>query len=171
MLAFRCTRCRKDHGELPLSYTIGMPDLCFGIPVHEQDTRVILGDDTCAVDGRHFFIRGNIVLRVVDCDDPFVWSVWTSLARRDFKRALAKWMRDSRTSAPPYRGTLGTDLPCYPPTRGLPATLEMQPVGMRPVIRLDDCDHPLARAQREGIDWGEVQRIAEYVIHGPLPGA
>lgn len=167
MPAFLCARCGQSHGELPLSYAIGLPDRCFVIPEHERESRVIVGDETCSIDDREFFLRGNIEISILDYDDAFIWTVWVALSRRDFKRALAKWVRADRVHESPYEVALATDLPCYPPTVGLPAVLVTRPVGIRPDIRLCAGPHPLAQAQASGITLAEVQRIAELVVHGP----
>lgn len=167
MPGFVCSRCGQGHGELPLSYAIGLPDRCFAIPEAEREARVIVGDETCSIDDREFFLRGNIAIPITDYDEAFIWTVWVALSRRDFKRALAKWMRADRVAEPPYDVALATELPCYPPTMGLSAVLTTRPVGFRPDIRLVGGSHPLAAAQASGIALAEVQRIAELVVHGP----
>jgi hypothetical protein len=167
MLAFHCSRCHGDHGKLPLSYVIGVPNKCFDIREQERKTRVSMDDETCSVDGRHFFLRGNIELPIVDYERSFVWTVWAAMRPHDFKRTQAKWMRADPDVEPVYQVTLGSELPCYPHTLGLPAVLEIQGDGALPAIRLAATNsHLLAQAQHQGIDLAEVQRIAEYVVHG-----
>ena len=76
----------------------------------EVDRRVVLTADQCVIDGSEFFLRGRIVVPVVDLAEPFIWGVWAEVSPKDFIRTQALWNLQGRESEPPYRGWLDTDL-------------------------------------------------------------
>jgi hypothetical protein len=127
-----------------------------------------LGDELCVIAGEHCFIRGRLVIPVVDGPPgaEFDWGVWVSLSRDNFERAISLWTEAGREDEPPYFGWLSSDLPLYQPsTLNLKTHVLTQPVGQRPLIELEPTNHPLAVEQRGGIHLARVQEIAEAVLH------
>lgn len=168
MAGFQCGRCGEWHGELPMHYGVAAPIHWFGIPEEERGDRCELTSDQCVIDGEHFFIVGNIDIRVADRDEPFSWDVWVSLSAKNFLRATELWHTPGRESEPAYFGWLSTRLPGYPDTVNLKTKAHTRKVGRRPFIELEPTDHPLAVEQREGITLDRVREIAETVLHlGP----
>lgn len=133
----------------------------------------MLKDETCVMDGEHFFVRGNLTLPVVDRSDPFVWGVWTSLSRASFDRMIMRWDDPGREEDPSFFGWLSSELShVYGlSTLNLKLQVHTQPVGVRPTLELEPTQHPLAREQRNGIHWARVEQIAEMLHHGPIPSA
>ena len=83
-----CGTCGKFHAELPMEFAV--PTLhCFSysIPDNERESRCNLTSDLCNVD-EHFFIRGCLEIPVLDGNGPFVWGVWASLSKENFKRTV-----------------------------------------------------------------------------------
>jgi hypothetical protein len=127
-------------------------------------------DEVCVIDDEHFFIRGNIHIPVHGHESPFGWTVWTTLSRASFERALQFWESPERVNEPPYFGWLNNLLPPYPSTINLATHVHTQPIGVRPLVELEPTDHPLAVEQRQGITLARVQEIAEIMLH-QQPGA
>lgn len=61
-----------------------------------------------------------------------------------------------------------SSLPYKPSTLNLKALVHTQPVGERPLIELEETDHPISVEQHRGITMARVQQIAESGIR---PGA
>ena len=142
------------------------PALWFSLPASERSDRAELTSDQCVLDGKHFFILGRILVPVVDGPGPFVWLAWVSLSEKNFLRACDLWTREGRETESPYFGWLQTALPYEPTTLSLKTNVQTMPVGERPIITLESCEHPLYLEQRHGITMARVQQLAEAVLHG-----
>lgn len=164
-MGFKCRRCGKSHGELPLHYGVEAPLAYYDVPEEERQSRTLLSSDQCVIDDKYFFIVGNIDIPVVGHDEAFSWDVWVSLSPKKFKRALELWTTPGRESEPPYFGWLSTSLPGYPETLNLKTNVHTRAVGRRPFVELEPTDHPLAIEQRTGITWDRVREIAELAMH------
>ncbi|HLH25307.1 MAG TPA: DUF2199 domain-containing protein [Chloroflexota bacterium] len=167
---YTCHSCGAYHSELPLSYFVPLPDAVLWVPEAERAQRCRILDEVCIIDNEHFFIRGNIEIPIRGQETPFGWTVWTSLSRANFERAVRLWDRPERVDEPPYFGWLNNLLPPYPTTIDLKTHVHTRPVGTRPYIELEPTDHPLAVEQRQGITMARVQEIAEIMLH-EQPGA
>jgi hypothetical protein len=162
---FKCGRCGKDHGELPLHYGAEAPLAYYDVPEDERETRTLLSSDQCVIDDKYFFIVGNIDIPILGHSENFSWDVWVSLSPKNFKRAFELWTTPGRESEPPHFGWLSTSLPGYPETLNLKTNVHTRAVGRRPFVELEPTDHPLAVEQRAGITWDRVKEIAELVLH------
>jgi len=131
----------------------------------ERPSRAQLEQEICVLDKDHYFVKGNLEIHVHGKSDPFVWTVWSSLSRENFKRLLDRWDDTEREKEPPYFGWLSTRLPAYPDTLNLKTHVHTRAVGLRPCVELEPTDHPLAVEQREGISLERVAAIAEAVLH------
>lgn len=163
---FRCSRCGESHGDLPVSYGAPAPAYWYGIPPKERERRAELSSDQCIIDGKYFFVVGNVEIPIIGESVSFVWSIWASLSENNFTRASELWETEGREKEPPYFCWVGTELPCYPAsTLNLKARMRTRPVGERPLIELEPTEHPLAVEQRRGITLARVREIAECVLH------
>ena len=162
---FICGTCGEYHTELPMEFGVDVPLLYDTIPAEDRASRCDLTSDLCVVDNEHFFIRGCLEIPVVDGDGPFVWGVWTSLSKENFKRTVQLWETEGREDEPPYFGWLSTRLPLYPDTLNLKTHVHARPIGQRPFVELEPTDHPLAVEQRNGITMARVREIAAALLH------
>ncbi|MEQ0562047.1 DUF2199 domain-containing protein [Amycolatopsis sp. NEAU-NG30] len=163
-LGYTCTCCGERHDELPFAYGAPAPafwnDSLAGTPGN------VLEPERCVLGGTHFFLRGRLVLPVLDAGDDFEWGVWVSVSRENFLRAEELWDDPARVSEPPYFGWLATELPGYEPaTLNLKTNLHTRPPGERPLVEVEPTGHPLAVEQREGITLVRVQAVAELLRH------
>ncbi|MEK6702969.1 MAG: DUF2199 domain-containing protein [Planctomycetota bacterium] len=126
--------------------------------------RVDMTGDMCVVDGKHFFVRGHIELRILDTQDVFAWSVWCSLSHESFEIVSDRWTTIGRENDPPRFGWLQTDLPGYPGgTRHLKTMVHQREVGVVPWIEVEPGSQ-LAEEQAKGImieRWRELIRAAK----------
>jgi hypothetical protein len=150
---------------MPLSYGTDAP--AHWDPSLSGDGSSVLGPEQCIIQGQQFFIRGRLVISVLDAaETEFDWGVWVSLSQENFARTIKLWNSPGREDDPPYFGWLSTELPVYHPSTLLLKThVHTQPVGQRPLIELEPTDHPLAVEQRTGITLARVQQIAETLLH------
>lgn len=163
---FHCQTCGEYHDCLPMSFGAEGPVYFLGMSPEEQAQRCELSTDLCVIDQQHYFIRGCLELPVVDSDEVFTWGVWCSLSEASFKQTLLRWDEPGREHDEPMFGWLSTSLPRYPDTVNLKTMVHPQAPGQRPLVLLEEADHPLSIEQREGITIGRVREIAEAVLHG-----
>lgn len=150
MTGYDCVCCGKHHDELPTCFLIPLPLPVFQIPEAERARRVEISSDLCVLDGEHFFILGNVEVRVRESQDAVRWTVWASLGKASFARALELWDTRGREDEPPYFGWLCNDLPGYESTLNLKTHVHTQAVGTRPLIEVEP-EHQLGLDQRDGI--------------------
>jgi hypothetical protein len=173
MSGYTCKTCGQFHEGLPFSYGSPAPALVLSLSEMEQKRRVTLSSDQCEVRGpnffdeRDYFVLGNIDIPIIESTEIFRWSVWVSLSKVNYKRMGKLWNKEGRENEPPYFGWLSTSLPLYlyPETLSLKTNVHTQAVGIRPFVKLEPTDHPLAVEQRNGITLVRVQEIAELVLH------
>jgi hypothetical protein len=161
---FTCTCCGQDHDGLPFAYTMAAP--VYWSPELAENPANVLGEEQCVINDEHFFVRGRIVLPVLDADEDFEWGVWVSLSPTNFFRMIDVFEDPARVNEPPYFGWLSTVLPGYEPTTlNLKTNLHTQEIGVRPLVEVEPTGHPLAVEQHEGITRVRVQEFAEIALH------
>jgi hypothetical protein len=64
MTGFMSKHCGKYHPELPLNFGCDAPVYYDEIPEKERASRALLLEDQCVIDGKHFFIAGNVEIRI-----------------------------------------------------------------------------------------------------------
>lgn len=169
-LAFECRACGEQHVGLP-AFHFGGPAQLRLVPPDEYDERVELTDDGCVLDldGRHFFVRGQLEIPVRDTDDRFTWSVWVSLSEQSFERYTELFDDRARRAGESFFAWLCNPLPDYPDTMFLRTRLHVRAYPDRPRVELEPTDHPLAIDQRTGIARARAIELAERLLHPADP--
>lgn len=158
-MGYTCPSCGREHDDLP-DLGADKPDPWYDIPEKERTTRAELASDTCILDREHYFIRGVILIPVRDGDRPFGFGVWVSQKRENFLTYVAK--PDDATIGP-FFGWLSTRLSYYEQDTFLIKTMaHFRGKGLRPSIKLEPTDHPLAVAQRDGITLATAWEIVHH---------
>lgn len=161
---FACGTCGGVHSGPPLSFAAPAPD--FWRPELADDPNSLLDADLCVIAGEHFFIRGLIELPVWETGETFTWSMWVSLSRPNFTRAVDVWEQPGRETEPPYFGWLSNVIAGYDPTTlNLRTNVHTRAVGQLPYIELEPTTHPLAIEQRVGVSMSRVEEIAAFHLH------
>ena len=150
MTGYDCASCGQHHDELPYCFSIPLPLPVDQVPEQDRARRVEAGVDLCVLDGEHFFVLGNLDVRVRESEDFIRWTVWCSLSSANFARTVDLWETPGRENEPPYFGWLCNVLPGYDSTLHLKTHVHTQVVGVRPLIEVEP-EHPLGREQRDGI--------------------
>ncbi len=93
--------------------------------------------------------------------------MWVSLSAENFERYKAMFDEEN-PQEPSYFGWLCNHINGYPDTLCLKTNVTLQPYPSRPHIHLEPTDHPLAKAQREGITMDELMAVLH--THGAFDG-
>jgi len=166
---FLCQTCGRYHEGPPMSYDAAAPDILQEIPEDERARRVQQTPDTYMIDRDLYFILGNIEVPIIDSNDVLSWGVWVAVSEGVYQKFLELLDQPGRAKEPPYLGWVSNRLAVYPDTLNMHATVHNRPLGKRPLVTLDESDHPLAVEQHNGITRSRVQKIAE-AIHHPKEG-
>jgi hypothetical protein len=163
-----CATCGTSHEGVPLSFAADFPDVYANMSVDDRQNRIILGSDQCVIDSEIFCIRGCIEIPVIGNKGPFLWGLWARIKEEDFDEIAESWTQSGRENLHgPFKGRLANRLNVYPDTLNLTLTLHVQQVGQRPLFLIDELDHPLAVAQREGMTIKQTQELVSRLLHEP----
>ncbi len=158
-----CSSCGQEHGVLPFSLLADFPDAYVALSVEERKTRASLSSEQCIIDQEQFYVRGCIEIPIRGTDGVFLWGVWAKVEGDVFDAISEHWDSQGReTKIGPYHGLLANSLSIYPRTLNLELKIQIMPVGVRPLFRIEDVDHSLAIEQKYGITPEHAQ---EYVCH------
>ena len=132
----------------------------------ERDARAVIGSDQCIIDQQWFFIRGCLEIPVLGSDECFLWGLWASVREEVFDEISGCWeMAGREKKCGPYKGRLNNSLAMYPETLNLKLAIVMQPVGTRPLFKIEEADHPLAIEQQSGIPCARARELAALILH------
>ena len=162
-MAFTCPTCGKAHDDLP-DVGADRPDPVWDVEESELQRRVKLTPDTCVIDDEHFFIRGVILIPILDTEEHFGFGVWVSQKRENFQIYLE---HPEDATIGPFFGWLSTRIRYYRPadTYLLKTRAHFRGNKLRPSIEVEPTDHPLAVDQREGITMAK----AWDIVHSCMP--
>lgn len=157
-----CRTCGKPHDELAVAIPVTLPTQAAMIAPAKRRKRVWDNGEMCAVDDAHFYIYGSVSLAIHDHPGEFTWGAWAQVDKDLFLWFDEHLETEGRERDGPFRGTLGTDIPFYDCTLGMPLTIRIEPVGYRPTFVLDGVDHDLARDQSLGVTAERVQAFKAW---------
>ena len=111
------------------------------------------------------YILGLLRLPVVETEAEFQWIVWLSVSEPSW-HAYRAGFGIGTYSEPGCVAYLMHEIPDFEGSLGLPVDVWFQPDGLRPLVALHDGDHPLVKAQSEGIDMPQIERWAARMHRG-----
>jgi hypothetical protein len=161
-----CEICGQFHAGQYISLAFDSPDP-FAALKDNAKNRAHLGTDDCVIGSDECYLRGIIELPIVGLDEVFLWGAWARVWQRDYEEFAAHYHSEGREKLiGPYKVRLCNKLPGYgPETLNLKCTLKVQPVGTRPLLVIDEPEHPLAIEQRNGITLTRARQISALVRH------
>jgi len=161
-MPYRCSTCGEEHDDLP---HIGSAAPYHWADRSAGDPQSLLTEDLCIIQERDFFVRGLIEIPVLDCEHEFAWGVRVSHKRENFE-TYREYSQSPDIG--PFFGWLCTAIDYYrEPTLSLKTTAYFRGGGLRPLIVLAECDHPLYRQQRDGISLKEAWEIVHHYMEKP----
>jgi hypothetical protein len=167
-----CDRCGEVHDLAEMEPSYVRPDPLLDIPQEEWPDRARVEKDWCQIRGadhgevRHF-LRVLLPVPVAGREIACSWGVWVELTEPAFERVRALWDEDDQHTEPPFAVRLVNELAGFPDTTGLPGEMRLISPKSIPVFHLRaDVAHPLAAAQRDGVDEATALRWADMHVHG-----
>jgi hypothetical protein len=161
-MAYRCSTCGDLHDGLP---DIGFqwPDPYFDVPGDERDARVQSNTDLCRIDNDQFFIRGLLLIPIIDHDDKFGLGVWVSQSKQNFETYIANY---DTAEIGPFFGWLSNTLSFYDEdTWALKTMAHFQGNGQRPLIEPGESDHSLYFDYANGITLDRAWEMVHTNLH------
>lgn len=159
----------------------GMFEIEFGHPeqwrhqslrVSGQSTLEIGGDrlteDLCQV-GDSFFIRASLELPLLGSDQPLTYSPWVGVTVDNFKLHLESRQSGDFSGFSECNGWLMNYIPGWDQNNWLPASLGFSSEAPRPKLTVFPHHHPLAAAQRNGVDFDRVLDLFAAAGHDIRP--
>jgi hypothetical protein len=125
----------------------------------------LVTEDFCILDGEHYFVRCVLELPIVGLpDETFGYGVWSTLSKPNFEKFAGFFDVGCPPGIGPWFGWFSNRLKGYPDTLNLKCDVLPQPNRQRPLIILDEVDHPLVAEQWDGIS---IDRLFEiYRLNG-----
>jgi hypothetical protein len=165
---FQCHSCKQWHDHMPMDLGFDWPDYVYAIPENERAERVVRKRDFLAVDKEYYFARVVLEIPIKDSDEPFRYGLWVSLSEKSYTRALAIYDDEQASDAePPYFGWVSNDISYWGKTIEMKSSVKLH-AKTRPTICLqapDQLEHPLAKAQRDGLTRDELRQLIEAALH------
>jgi hypothetical protein len=127
----------------------------------------VLTGDLCIINGGHYFVRAVLRLPIIGLpNESFGYGVWAALSKENFDLYLAEFDEGLKNNVGPWPGWLSNAIVGYPDTMNMKCKVYPQPLRKRPLIHLDDSDHPLAVEQIEGVTLDRLFEI--FSVNGHL---
>ena len=160
-MTYTCRCCGEVHDDLP-DLSFDRPSYAADVPDDEFDKRVKLNEDLCVVDDEYYFIRGVLMIPVRENEQDLGFGVWVSQKKENYETYLDNY---DAPDIGPFFGWLSNEFKfAGEPTLNLKTMAHFQGNGLRPLIELEESEHPLSMAQRNGISLDEAWEIIhEYL--------
>jgi hypothetical protein len=168
---FTCRTCGKLHDAEEISFGADAP-VQWALISDLERAKSELGGEQCVIEAdseTRFFVRACLEVPIQGAARTFTWGVWVSLSEKSFQEMSEHWEDPLRTRLGPYFGWLCTKIPEYPDSMFLKTMVHQRGVGERPVVELEESDHPLSVDQRNGVDPARMQDIISKVLHSGTP--
>jgi len=160
-----CATCGKEHQGLPTDWGFKLPDLIFELSYLEKYRRARSNADLCTLDEGRFFVRGLLSLPFTYQDGKFSWGVWAEVDRKTHDSYLNHF-NDEFAKGSKAHGRLANTIPGFPELVNEQLEIEFQDSNSRPSFTFPStAAHPLARDQREGVDFARHHQFLELCGH------
>jgi hypothetical protein len=146
-----CALCGQSHAGETRQLHLLLPEPIFRIDEADRDGRAWVGSDSAVLRDREqerFFVRALLELPVADEHGHFGYSTWIEVDETAFDALRGSWLQ---MGSEPLTGALASEVHPYAFTEGLPVQIHPRAADVLPLVELDDADHELVRAQRNGI--------------------
>ena len=162
---FTCSCCGEIHKGVP-SFGTNAPLYFYDVPEDEREQRTFLTSDTCVIDDKHYFAKGCLEMPIVGYDEIFSFNGWISLSEINFFKFQDLLDEKERNHHQPMVGWFSSSIYPFEETEKLVGRIHFRNDGIRPLIELEPTEHPLSKAQREGITIDKISETYSYYVHG-----
>jgi hypothetical protein len=145
---------------------MSLPEPVFVLDEDEREERARVGDDSAVLRdpaGDRYFVRSLLELPIEGEEGYFGYGTWIEVTREDFDALGELWHDAECWRSTPFPGVLANELTPYEGTEGLPVAIRLREVSLLPLVELDESDHELVRAQRDGISPHRAHELAQTV--------
>ena len=166
-MAFTCDVCGETHAGETRDIRMGLPQPIFLLDEHEREELARVGDDSAVLrdrDRERFFVRALLELPIAGEEGYFGYGAWIEVSEPDFAALRELWDDEDGWRSEPFPGTLANELSPYAFTEGLPVRIRLRDVQLLPLVDLEDGEHELVRAQRNGISQHRAHQLAATVV-------
>jgi hypothetical protein len=155
----------------------GLPDLALDQPQYWQDeappvrnpkelpTGDFLSRDFCVVDGDSYFVRCVLQIPIIGGGGAdFGFGVWSSLSADNFKIYWDGFSNEDYKDPGPWFGWFSSNVKGYPDALSLKCQVDPMQNGQRPLIELEECEHPLSIEYHNGMTFDRALEL--HAING-----
>lgn len=145
---------------------MGLPQPIFLLDEEERDRQAYVEDDFAVLHtekGERYFVRALVELPISGEDGYFGYGSWVEVSAEDVAVLGKLWHDEEGKRAGPFSGTLANELSPYAFTEGLPVRIRLRDVQLLPLVELEDANHELVRAQRNGISRHRAHELAATI--------
>jgi hypothetical protein len=145
---------------------MSLPEPVFVLGEAEREQRAEVGDDSAVLrdpGGDRFFVRSLLELPIDGEEGYFGYGTWIEVSPEAFEALGELWHDVEGWRSQPFAGALANELAPYEGTEGLPVAIRLREVSLLPLVELDEVDHELVRAQRDGISPHRAHELAATV--------
>lgn len=127
-----------------------------------------LSEDFCVLDGKYFMVRAVLPIPVNGIDGDFGFGCWSTLSRENFDKYVDGFDTGDYVDMGPWSGWLMNELATLVEEPN-PLALWVEPRAnrQRPLLWIQNQEHPLAIAQDQGITPDRMLEIFRAYGHGP----
>ena len=166
-MSFTCEVCGETHAGETRDIRMALPHPILLLDEDEREHRAWVGKDSAILrDGERerFFVRALLELPIAGEEGYFGYGAWIEVSEADFAALRELWDDEDGWRAEPFAGTLANELSPYAFTEGLPVRIRLRDVQLLPLVDLEDGEHELVRAQRNGISSHRAHQLAATVV-------
>lgn len=157
-----CRVCGRVHAGMPTDFGWELPDEVWALGEEARQQHLDWATDVCYNEER-WFLRGVLEVPFTFTAGRWGWGCWAEVSKEAVDRLWALGDEDG-SQEPAKPGSLACVIPGHLDSMGLPVLVQFGPADKRPLIYLTpDCEHPLALAQRNGIDEVAYHEIVDRV--------
>lgn len=168
---WQCASCDEWH-EWPFDLAAFAPDPWQGPEEYEHNGALrldgdFLSEDFCVLGGDHFLIRAVLTIPVIGLDEHFGFGCWSTLSRANFEKYLEGFDSIRPVQEELWSGWLCNQLADFVGVDPIALWVQLRPGRQRPLLWVQDDDHPLAIAQTDGISVEHLLSIFARYGHEP----
>ena len=162
-MEYTCSCCNKIYDEIPALH-LDRPNQYYDVPKDRIEKDVFLTSDSCVIANKFFFIHGLIQIPIIGFEEPLVWGTWVSLKEENFFLWQDHYDIEKRNHIGPFFGWHSAQIPMYENTLSLKTQVCIRNNGLRPLIKLEQSDHPFSIDQQHGITRKQLEKILHQCL-------
>lgn len=168
---FTCATCGERHEGL-FDIAFDYPDPWEGPTEKEpngvvrfalEGGRDILSEDFCLM-GEHRFVRCILPLNLIGTGETFAFGVWGTLSQKRFLEYVELFDTPHGSTFGPAFSWLSNRLP-QASSASVRAQLHGQDGRQRPILKIEDAEHPFFQFQASGLSYEDLLTIYAHYGH------